>query len=371
MKKSDRIKVGIIGLGRAGWGMHAGELTRFKDMFEITALCDIELKRAATLNKEQKLSARTCRDYREILTAPEVELVAIACRSPEHTDYALEALKAGKYVVLDKPIALNYADGKKLLAADRRYPGRLFCRQNRRFEPEFNHVLEIIDSGVLGKICMIRHSVFSYQRRNDWQTIRRCGGGQLNNWGPHLIDHAVQLAGAPIKSVNGILRKVTAVGDAEDFFKILLTARNGRIIDVEFSGGAAIPSNVYEVHGDRGSLILPPGPDAEFHLKYLDPEYPLKAIRADAGTPPPPGHCSWAPYRNPEELHWIEKHFPVKPHNDDNIGTIYRHVYNAIRKGIPYRVKTAEAVEVVHITELVRQQNPAFLQPHVIHTGLK
>ena len=363
-----KIKVGIIGLGRAGWAMHAAELQKFGDMFEITAVCDVDLKRAEAAAGRIGPDVRSYRKHGDLIADPEVELVAIACRSPEHAAYALEALKQGKYVVLDKPIAMSYAEAKKLLAADKRYPGKLFCRQNRRFEPEFNHVLEIMQSGVLGRICMIRHSIFSYQRRNDWQTIRRCGGGQLNNWGPHLLDHAVQLVGDKVKTVNGILRRTTAVGDAEDFFKILITGNNGRIIDVEFSGGAAIAGNVYEVHGDRGSLVLPSGANAQFHLKYLDPEYPLADIKADAGTPPLPIN-GWEPYRNPEKLHWIEKTFPVAPHNDDNIGTIYRHVYNAIRLGIPYRIKVAESVEVVRVAELVRKQNPEFRHVRLIHMG--
>ena len=366
--KKDRIKVGIIGLGRAGWAMHAAELQKFSDMFSITAVCDVDLKRAKSVRDRLGPDVHCYQKHGDLITDPEVELVAIACRSPEHAAYALEALKQGKYVVLDKPIAMDYAEAKKLLAADRKYPGRLFCRQNRRFEPEFNHVLEIMDSGVLGKIYMIRHSIFSYQRRNDWQTIRRCGGGQLNNWGPHLLDHAVQLVGDKVKTVNGILRRTTAVGDAEDFFKILITGNNGRIIDVEFSGGAAIAGNVYEVHGDRGSLVLPSGANAQFHLKYLDPEYPLADIKADAGTPPLPIN-GWEPYRNPEKLHWIEKTFPVAPHNDDNIGTIYRHVYNAIRLGIPYRIKVAESVEVVRVAELVRKQNPEFRHVRLIRMG--
>lgn len=140
-------------------------------------------------------------------------------------------------MVLDKPIALTYADARKLLAASKKYPGKLFCRQNRRFEPEFNHVLQIMNSGVLGNIYMIRHSVFSYQRRNDWQTILR------------------------------------------------------------FGGGAALKSNVYEVHGDRGSLILPSGSDAQFQFKYLDPNYPLAQIKADPGIPAISLN-KWEPYRN-------------------------------------------------------------------------
>ena len=365
----DKIKVGVIGLGRAGFGMHVSEMKTFSDMFEITAVCDVDLKRAKAMKECISPEIRCYRKHLELIEDPGVELVAIACRSVEHTQYALEALRKGKYVVLDKPIALTYADARKLLAASRKYPGKLFCRQNRRFEPEFNHVMQIMESGVLGNIYMIRHSVFSFQRRNDWQTILRFGGGQLNNWGPHLIDHAVQLMGSKIKDVTGILRRVTAVGDAEDYFKILLTGRNGRVVDVEFSGGAALKSNVYEVHGDRGSLILPSDPGAQFRLKYLDPDYPLENIKADPGTPAISIN-QWEPYRNPEVLHWIEKTFPVNPDTDDNISTIYRHVYNAIRKGIPYRVKTEEAVEVVRVTELVREQNPAFRLPRLSHMGM-
>ena len=366
--KDKRIKVGIIGLGRAGWAMHVSELQRFGDMFEITAVCDVDLRRAEAVRDRLGTGVHCFRKHGDLIADPDVELVAIACRSPEHAPYALEALKQGKYVVLDKPVAMDYAEAKKLLAADRKHPGKLFCRQNRRFEPEFNHVLEIMDSGVLGKIYLVKHSVRSFQRRNDWQTIRRCGGGQLNNWGPHLIDHAVQLVGGKVKTVNGFLRRTTAVGDAEDFFKILLTGADGRIVDVEFGGGMAIPGSTYEVHGDRGSLVLPQDSDAQFHLKYLDPKYPLADITADAGTPPLPID-SWKPYRNPEELHWIEKTFPIAPHNDDNIGTIYRHVYDAIRRGIPYRIKVAESVEVVRVTELVRAQNPAFRHVRLTHMG--
>ena len=122
------------------------------------------------------------------------------------------------------------------------------------------------------------------------------------------------------------------------------------------------------MHGDRGSLVLPSGANPQFHLKYLDPKYPLAEIKADAGTPPLPIN-GWEPYRNPEKLHWIEKTFPVAPHNDDNIGTIYRHVYNAIRLGIPYRIKVAESVEVVRVAELVRRQNPEFRHVRLIHMG--
>lgn len=355
-----RIKVGIIGLGRAGWGMHAKELESFKDLFEITASCDIDSYRTDLMRNHFGQQLHSYTNYQDLIADKDVELVAIACRSKEHARYAMEALDAGKYVVLDKPIAMNYADAQKLLAYDKKYPNHLFCRQNRRFERGFNHVLEIMDSGILGEIYLVSHSVFSYQRRNDWQTISRCGGGQLNNWGPHLLDHGIQLVGSRIKNVTGWLRRVTAVGDAEDFFKLVLEGENGRLVDVQFSGGAALATNAYEVYGKRGSLILPQGGNAQIQLKYLDPEIPLMNIEADPSTPSI-GGLDWKPYRNPETLHWIEKSLPVQPSTDDDINTIYRHVYNAIRKNIPYRVKTEESVEVIRVADILRQQNPEFL----------
>ena len=98
------------------------------------------------------------------------------------------------------------------------------------------------------------------------------------------------------------------------------------------------------------------------------PQATLEKIKADPATPAISLN-KWEPYRNPETLHWIEKSIPVDPGNDDNISTIYRHVYNAIRKGIPYRVKTEEAVEVVRITEIIRSQNPSFRLPKLSKMG--
>ena len=195
--------------------MHSKELEMYKDLYKVVAAMDPEADRLAEMEKRFK-GCRTYQNFDELLADKDVELVVVANRSPEHTPYAIKALKAGKYVFVEKPIALSYAEAKQLLAASKKYPGKLFCRHNRRFESAFNHVKEIIDSGILGEVFLIKRRIHSFQRREDWQTIIDCGGGQLNNWGPHIIDQGVQFLNNKVKEVWGDLKKVKALGDAED-----------------------------------------------------------------------------------------------------------------------------------------------------------
>ena len=72
--KKDRIKVGIIGLGRAGWAMHAAELQKFSDMFSITAVCDVDLKRAKSVRDRLGPDVHCYQKHGDLIADPEVEL---------------------------------------------------------------------------------------------------------------------------------------------------------------------------------------------------------------------------------------------------------------------------------------------------------
>ena len=80
------------------------------------------------------------------------------------------------------------------------------------------------------------------------------GGGQLLNWGPHVIDHALQFLGTPPVKMWSNLAKVAAMGDAEDHVRILLENERGMVVDLEISGGRVISEPAYIVQGTRGSL---------------------------------------------------------------------------------------------------------------------
>ena len=109
----NKIKLGIVGLGRAGYGMHVQELQNFLDMYEIYAVCDIIEERRNKVAAE--CGAKAYADYAEMLKDPEIEVVAIATRSCDHYEHAMMALMAGKTVFLDKPMCTTYADAKSLI----------------------------------------------------------------------------------------------------------------------------------------------------------------------------------------------------------------------------------------------------------------
>ena len=341
-----KLKVGIWGLGRAGLTMHIPELEKFPELFEVVAGCDIAKDRLQGL-KEKMPSSRQYSDPAEFLNDAEVELVSVATRSPDHTAHAIKALAAGKYVFLEKPVALSYAEAKKLKKASEKYPGKLFLRHNRRFEAPFTHIREIIASGVLGDVYEVKLHRHGYQRRNDWQTINACGGGQMNNWGPHIIDHALRFLESPVAKVWSDLKKVAAAGDAEDHLKVVLTGENGRIVDLEISGGVAIPQPEYVIFGTKGALVCK---GDTITMKYIDPKQKLLKIKAYPDNPPLNGV-----FGNAEVLKWIEATIPVAPKAGCDTFHIWKHLYNSIRKGKPFPVTIDEAVEVVRISELAKK----------------
>ena len=103
-----------------------------------------------------------------------------------------------------------------------------------------------------------------------------------------------------MESVWGDLKLVAASGDAEDHFKAVIRGANGRIVDVEVSGGVAIGSPVYAVYGKRGTLVA--YNEKEFKLKYLDVAKCDPPPVATGETPPLEGGFGRA-----DGLVWIEE----------------------------------------------------------------
>ena len=346
-----KIKIGLCGIGRAGHNMHCSELDKFNELFQIVACCDIESDRVENLKKRYHCSGYT--DYEDFIRDPEMELVSIAVRSTEHVDFALKALQVGKMVFLEKPFALSLEGLALLEKAVHDHPGKLYFRHNRRFEAAFNHIRDIMKEGILGDIFEIKLRRHNFQNRDDWQTLLACGGGQTNNWGPHLIDHSLRLLESPVASIWSDLKHVSSQGDAEDHIKVIFKGENGRIIDLEISNCIQIPSNVYEIYGTRGTLISKD--EKTLQMKYLDPAFQIPEGHSSPGTP------EWEyTYGPAAKWPWIEKTIPVAPSNGFQMSDNYKYLYAAIREGVPYPVMPEEAFAVIRATAEIKKQNPQF-----------
>ncbi len=349
------IKLGVWGLGRIGF-VHCSHFSRMREMYELVAGCDHDQHRASKLVEEYHGVGYVSAD--EFLANPDIELVIIATRSLDHAAHAAQALRAGKIVLLEKPIGVTTEDYRLLQRLDTEYPNKLYFGHNHRFEPAFMNARAIVDGGLLGRIQVVKlckHHPF--MRRNDWQMRLDCGGGQLSVWGPHLIDQGLRLLGAPVREVRSYLRRVLTPGDGDDHVNITLIGENDTVVEIEISNSAALEGPYCAMYGDRGALMY--GQDQKnIRLRYLDPRFRWPEAAADAGNPMP-GKAMCAEM----ELPWIDETRKVEPDTNmwDHVEIdMARHLFNAIRGGVPFPIANAEALEVVRITELVKTQNPQF-----------
>jgi predicted dehydrogenase len=344
MAKIEPIAVGILGYGRAGCGMQASELKGRESQFRIAAVCDILPAR-----RQKAAAAHGCKTYatvEELLADPEVELVSVATRSCDHFKHAMMALKANKIVFQEKPLSMTFAEAGKLRVEAAKHHDALFMRHNRRYEPMFQHIREIIASRILGEIFEIKLRRNGFNRRDDWQTIRKFGGGQLLNWGPHIIDHALQFLGYEGNlEIWSDLKKVAAVGDSEDHIKIILKNEKGLVVDLEISGGSAIGEPEYLISGSRGALKAS---GKTITLRYWDPKAKPSKRKANPDTPE-------GGFGSKDDLVWIDQEIEVAPKLTCSMTSVWDYLYEAVRKGKHYPITLDEAVAVMEVVSAVKK----------------
>ncbi len=332
------IKVGTVGLGRIGLYGHIPELSAKPDHFQYVALADNTPGRLENLPESVK-NARKYNSLEEMLKDPEVEMITIGTRHPDHVPMALQIMEAGKIAVVEKPVATSTSEMNLLREALKKHPGKLFFRHNRRFEAPFMKVQELIRSGLVGEVQYIKlYRSVGYSRRNDWMTMPEFYGGLLSNWGPHLIDQALQLLDSPVRSIWADVRHVISIGDADDLFKIVMTGENGRVADVEVAGCSALPGREMEIIGSRGSIVYE---NEKIRARYIDPCVELKALKPHPENPP-------FQYGNfDEKLYFVESQYEPPANGVSIWSTIYDDVVN----GVPCPVTFDQAAEVVRVTE--------------------
>jgi len=344
MSKKKPINVAVVGLGRAGWNIHVAQLRDRKD-FKIVAVVDPVDERLEQADKE--LGARGYKTLSALLKdSKDVELVSIATPSVSHGPDSKKALKAGKHVVVEKPMATKVSEADSMIRVAKAARKKLFVHQNQRFAKHYTFMQDIIDSGIIGKVHFIRHAMNGFSRRNDWQTLSKYAGGVLNNTCPHSLDLLLALAGGPATKVMGELRQIASAGDVEDHVKALIKTKTGCTIDLEVTSAVfnAMPIPRYVVAGQYGTLTFTGHNTAE--LKYFDPKKAPKLVTID-------GPATGRKYGNDDKLPWKEKTYDVSTSKDK--GNFYDNVYDVLRNRGKMRVTPESVREVIRVIAEIRK----------------
>lgn len=246
------IRTAILGYGRSGSTMHAGGIAN-NPRFRMAAACDIDPARRA--EAAARFGCPVYDDYRRMLAEQKPDLVCVVTRSDQHSAMACDCLAAGAHVLVTKPWALNEAEARRMIDTATRARRLLLPWLPARWGGDLRRLRELAAARAIGRIFLIRRTVSSFGTRNDWQTERRFGGGYLLNWGPHIVDTALLLAGSPVESVTGHLRQILNPGDAEDLFFALFATRNGPLVQAEYTiAQDELPS--WFVQGDGGTIVV-------------------------------------------------------------------------------------------------------------------
>jgi len=346
------IKIGILGIGRIGWPMAKNEISKYPDKYQIVAACDLIPDR--TKKMADLFGCKEYSDYAEMLKQEDIDLVYIASRSCDHHKHALMAFEAGKDVVLEKPVTISYEQALDLYnRANKEGTPRLYVHQQRRFEEPFMKVQEVIESGKLGKIFEVNIEQNGFQHRDDWQTISEFGGGQLLNWGPHIIDQSLQLLGTPTADVQSYLFQVTAGGDCEDHLRIRFIGDNNRVVNMSISGACALrQGRIYEVFGDRGAAVYE---GKTLKLRYINPE---QEVPPTVSSPETPGAAfgKSGTYESKFVIDWVEESCELDPEGDKLV-TFWDKLHDTLCNGAAFPITDNDVLSIMRTISTVKAQN--------------
>jgi scyllo-inositol 2-dehydrogenase (NADP+) len=340
---ADRINVGIVGLGRSGWNIHAAGLAEL-DRYRVVATADPMAERSA--EAAQKFGCATYASPEELIGDNSVELVVVATPSHTHVPLAVSSLEAGKHVLVEKPLAQSTAEVDAMIAAAEKADRVLTCFHNRRFDPEFLAIQEVIASGRLGDVVSIRCAVHRFMRRKDWQTLRRLGGGELPNTASHFLDQVLQLMDDGPVELFADLRHTVSAGDAEDHVKLCLKGETGPTIDLESSSVVAIPQSGWLISGTAGGLT---SDGSQLTVRWLDPAG-LADIEPDEGV------AAGRRYGSDEQIAWSEEVIDLAPPNGERTLHYYRRLAETLRDGAELFVTPQSVRRQIEIMERAREQ---------------
>jgi UDP-N-acetyl-2-amino-2-deoxyglucuronate dehydrogenase len=252
------LRIGLVGCGSIA-PTHARALAALPDA-ALLACTDTVPERAHAFAAEFGLHPLS---WQELLADPTLDAVTICTPSGLHAELGMQALRAGKHVIVEKPMDVSLEACDALMAAQRETGKILAVVSQHRFDLASQSVRQALDSGLLGNLLLVDARIPWYRTQDyydsgDWRgTWAMDGGGCLMNQGVHTVDLMRWLAG-PVASIYAQARTAAHTGIAvEDAITATLTFADGAIGTLMASTAAypGFPARL-ALHGTLGSAII-------------------------------------------------------------------------------------------------------------------
>ena len=278
---NNTIRTLLVGLGRIGWSTHLPALIAHPG-FKVSAVVDPVEERLTECKKTFGIAG--FRTIEEAFQNKQFDLTVIASPTCFHAEQTVCALNNGSHVFCDKPAAMNLNEFQKMKEAAEKNNRILTVFQPMRIDRHNLFLKELISSRKLGKIFLVKMLRERFSCRNDWQAMRKNGGGMLLNYGSHMVDQANYLFNGAGKILTCTADRILSLGDADDVVKLLLRY-NDVTVDIDINQAAADSVFRYAVFGSKGSAILPVSGN-EWKIRFHNaPDKILTQLNVDLSAP--------------------------------------------------------------------------------------
>jgi predicted dehydrogenase len=281
-------RLGVVGVGLIWSRVHQPHLARLQDVFELVAFCDVSAERRAAIAAEFP-QARVTGDYHELLAMPEVEAVLVLTPIALNEAVALDALRAGKDLLLEKPIARSVATGTQIVEAARQAGRRLFVTEQIGYRQADDALRELLAAGEIGELIMwgrVQHRILATQPEpmnytsTPWRMRPDFPLGNLFDGGIHLIASVTGLFGTPASIFAAGSKKFRAGYGAYDQVSMLFRYRDGLTGTLSHSDCLFEGQNHFHVHGTEGVISWTPE-----RIVIQKPDQPARSIDLPAENP--------------------------------------------------------------------------------------
>lgn len=349
-----KLNVAIIGQGRSGRNIH-GKFFKSEDNTQYIVVAVVEVdeeRRKRALEEYPGCEVYSC--HTELYGRKDIDLVVNASMSKDHYRITKDLLENGFNVVVEKPFGRNRYECDNLIKIAKENNLKLGVFHQSLFAPFFVNAYKAAKSGKLGEIKQIDITYNGFSRRWDWQTTQVEMGGNIYNTGPHPIGYSLAFLDFDpnFKVVYSSLDHVLSSGDSDDYAKILITAPNKPLVDIEVTSIDAYSAPTIKILGTKGTFKTS---QKDWEMTYIvDGENPeqkliLTPLKDAEGLPI---YCS-------EELKKHVENGEIEG-TAFNIGSkmFYDMMYEAIVNNKEMEIKPEYAAMVISVIEQVHAENP-------------
>lgn len=259
------IRFSIIGCGHIG-RRHAGHI-QGNSKARLKCVFDINSDKGELVARDYDAK---CAQSIEDLLSTDTDIVCVCTPSGHHKEHSIACLRAGKHVLVEKPMALSVSDAQDMVNASLTYDRELFVVKQNRYNPPIQRLKEEIEKGTLGEIFQVHVNCFwnrneAYYTRSEWKGSKSLDGGVLWNQFSHFIDIAYYLFGG-ISGAQGIVANKNhgKMTEFEDSGTFNFQYKNGAIGSINFT------TNTFKQNMEGSITIFSKNATIKIGGKYLN-----------------------------------------------------------------------------------------------------